>query len=186
MNFSGALLTGGKSARMGQDKASLDYQGCLLWEHQIQTLQNAGAAEILISGPLNGVYQNSGFPIVPDEYPERGPMEGLRCTLIKASCGHVLLLAVDLPRMSAEYLMLLWSKCSSGRGAVAMDRAYEPLAAFYPKEILPLLEKHMYTEEYSFQKLIAAAESLGLMATCLIAEKDIDLFANWNFRSDFE
>lgn len=184
MNFSATLLTGGKSTRMGQDKASLAYLGGRLWEHQIRTLQNAGAAEILISGPLDGVYQNSGYRIVPDEYPERGPIEGLRCTLIQATYGHVLLLAIDLPRMSAEYLTALWSKCLPGCGVVARDRAYEPLAAFYPREILQLLEKHICTKEYSFQKLIAAAELLGVMTPCVIAENDLDLFSNWNFQSE--
>lgn len=180
MNFSAVLLAGGKSTRMGRDKASLPYQGRLLWEHQIETLRASGAAEILISGPAQGIYADSEYEIIPDGHANCGPMGGVHSTLVKATCGHVLVLAVDLPHMTAEYLRVLWSKCLPGRGVAGRDEAYEPLAAFYPKELLPLLESHISRNAYSFQKLIVEAEALGLMTTFPIAKEDIGYFYNWN------
>ncbi|PAW79625.1 MAG: hypothetical protein B9S32_03560 [Verrucomicrobia bacterium Tous-C9LFEB] len=180
MNFSAVLLAGGKSTRMGRDKASLPYQGRMLWEHQIETLRESGAAEILISGPPHGVYADSGYTIISDASVNCGPIGGLYSTLAKAAHGHVLLLAVDLPHMTSGYMKCLWSKCLPGRGVAGFDEAYEPLTAFYPKELLPLLESHISKNEYSFQKLIAEAEALGLMATFPIAKEDLGFFYNWN------
>lgn len=180
MNFSAVLLAGGKSIRMGRDKASLPYQGRLLWEHQVETLRVSGAAEILISGPPHGIYAGSGYAIIPDVHANCGPMGGLYSALAKATHGHVLVLAVDLPHMTGEYLRSLWSRCLPGCGIAGIDAAYEPLAAFYPKELLPLLESHISRKQYSFQKLIAEAESLGLMTAFSIAQEDLGYFYNWN------
>ncbi len=180
MNFSAVLLAGGKSTRMGRDKASLPYLGRMLWQHQVETLRAAGAAEILISGPPDGVYADSGCAIISDVHANCGPMGGLYSTLAKATYGHVLLLAVDLPHMTSEYLKRLGSKCQPGQGAVGIKMAYEPLAAYYPKELFPLLEEHILKHEYSFQKLIEQAKLCGLMAGFPIAQDDLAHFYNWN------
>lgn len=167
---------------MKSDKASLPYGGGLLWEHQIQIVSEVGADEILISGPRDGVYANSGYAIIPDEHSERGPIEGLRVALTQARHGHVLLLAIDLPRMTGEYLRKLRSQCLPGRGVVGRDKAYEPLAAFYPKELLPIVESRIRQKKYSFQELISEAELLGLMTGYSISKEELDLFYNWNSR----
>lgn len=180
MKFSAVLLTGGKSSRMGRDKASLPYQGRMLWEHQIDILQQAGADEVLISGNSHGPYDRSTYAIIPDEYTDCGPIAGLHSALKKAKNEQVLLLAIDLPHMASDYLRYLWSKCRPGCGAVGLDEAYEPLAAFYPRSILPLIESHIRNGIYSFQKLIAEAESQGCMVSYPIAPNNQHFFFNWN------
>lgn len=165
---------------MGRDKAALPFGGKLLWEHRILTLQMAGAAELFISGPVDGVYAQSGYPIIPDPLPNCGPMGGLLAALRRATYGHLLLLAVDLPEMTAGHLLRLWTRCEPGKGAVFRGEAYEPLAAFYPREILTVAERRTKDGDYSFQSLISEAQSLGLMVAVPVTPSDALLFRNWN------
>jgi len=59
--FAGVVLAGGRSSRMGRDKAELVYQGHSLLAHMLARLQECGAHPILISGPAR-----DGYTTVPD------------------------------------------------------------------------------------------------------------------------
>ena len=52
MNFSAALLAGGRSSRMGRDKAFLEIDGVPLWQRQLQTLRELGPSETFLAGPM--------------------------------------------------------------------------------------------------------------------------------------
>src|SRR5262245_60126217 len=100
LDFTAVLLAGGKSSRMGQDKAELMIDGEPLWRRQVAILQAAGANEILISGRLDGPYADSGLPIIEDAESEMGPIGGIATTIAMARHPLALVLAIDLPRMS--------------------------------------------------------------------------------------
>lgn len=181
MQFSGALLAGGKSTRMGRDKSGLPMSGGkLLWQHQVETLLAAGAKEIVISGPLNGLYANTGYRIIPDEFPDCGPMGGLFSCLHQTRMSHLLLLAVDLPEMRSNYLNFLWKSCVPGVGVVARDKAYQPLAAFYPREVLSQVERKVTSGDCGFQQWLVEAIEGGQMVSIQIDDDAQRLFRNWN------
>ncbi len=183
MSFSAVLLAGGKSSRMGRDKAALPLpDGTLLWQHQIETLRATGADEIFLSGPRNGVYANSDLPILPDATSGLGPLSGLLSGLRTSRHEHLLLLAVDLPLMKPHYLRTLWGKCAPGIGAVAYtaDNRYEPLAAFYPREILPSVQKQIAAGAGSFQPLLRDAVINGRMIPVPVEAPFRSLFYNLN------
>jgi molybdopterin-guanine dinucleotide biosynthesis protein A len=102
-----AVLAGGKSSRMGQDKSQLELGGQTLLERAIALLKAAGADLVLISGKAEG--QRS----VPDLLPHCGPPGGLFSLLdhIKNSYGldssPLLLIPVDMPRLTPGTLQQL-------------------------------------------------------------------------------
>src|SRR6476659_3626346 len=100
--FTAVLLAGGRSTRMGRDKASLPYAGGALWEHQLATLRSTGAGEVCISGPRHGPYASCGLPILEDRTPNVGPLAAIETALPRAP--YVVVLAIDMPAMRADFL----------------------------------------------------------------------------------
>jgi molybdopterin-guanine dinucleotide biosynthesis protein A len=105
--FYAAVLAGGKSSRMGQDKARLVLGGQTLLERSVALLQSAGAELVLIGGA--GKAHNS----VPDLLPHCGPPGGLYSLLdhIKHNYGldgsPLLLIPVDMPLLTVATLQRL-------------------------------------------------------------------------------
>ncbi|MBV2168634.1 MAG: molybdenum cofactor guanylyltransferase [Bdellovibrio sp.] len=95
------VLAGGKSSRMGRDKALLHYRGQRLIDVMIDLLESlvGDGSRVLVSGNV------AGYLCVPDEHPEQGPLEGLRCALPEIENGEVLLVVpVDMPLLTKACL----------------------------------------------------------------------------------
>lgn len=97
----GLLLTGGSSRRMGTDKATLDVGGERLVDRAVRVLC-AVCDPVLEVGP--GV---SGLRVVREDPPGAGPLAALVAGAAALQVEHVLLLAVDLPFVSAPLLALI-------------------------------------------------------------------------------
>lgn len=96
--WTGVVLAGGRSSRMGRDKATLDWRGRPLIEHMQALLTAAGARQVLVSGP----YPEYGA--VPDVAVELGPVGGLISIAAAAPDGLLLIVPVDMPRLSPSLL----------------------------------------------------------------------------------
>jgi molybdopterin-guanine dinucleotide biosynthesis protein A len=93
--FTGIVLAGGRSRRMGRDKALLPWgQGTLL-DRMIAVLATAGATRVLVSG------DRPAYGGIGDVVPDRGPVGGLHAVLRHVE-GPVLVVPVDLPRLRPE------------------------------------------------------------------------------------
>ena len=99
--WTGLLLAGGRSRRMGQDKARLDWRGQSLLSHQRELLRRAGAARVLVSGD----YPEEGG--IPDRLPGRGPLGGLHAVTAGLDDGPLLILPIDMPNVAPEWIAAL-------------------------------------------------------------------------------
>ncbi len=179
--FAAAVLAGGRSTRMGCDKAGLPWQGQSLLAHQLATLRTLQPAEIHVSGRPGVSYDAGSVPILADDTPGQGPMGGIATLLRRTRHKHLLVLAVDMPRMTADVLQGLLESCPADGGVVpAHDTGWEPLAAIYPQRILPLLEAHLAARTYGLQKMLADACREGLMRTVRISPAQRPAFTNIN------
>ncbi len=116
VRFAAVLLAGGQSRRMGRDKALLLVDGGrVLWERQLDVLRSLGPAELFISGPAR-----PGFPydvrLLEDERPGLGPLSGIVAALEAMTTPLLVVLAVDLPAMRADFLRGLLAGCSVNPG----------------------------------------------------------------------
>jgi molybdopterin-guanine dinucleotide biosynthesis protein A len=103
--IAGIVLAGGKSSRMGRDKALLEYQGRPLLHHMMGLLRAAGLSEIFVSGNL------PGYPCVPDVSPAAGPVGGIISVVReKQDYDGYLFIPVDMPLLPAQGLRLLLSQ----------------------------------------------------------------------------
>ena len=99
--WTGVVLAGGQSSRMGRDKAHLAWRGQTLLAHARATLQAAGAANVIVSGHYP---ECSG---IPDAEPGLGPLGGLVSVIAAIPDGVLLVVPVDMPLLTPALLQSL-------------------------------------------------------------------------------
>ncbi len=181
--FTAALIAGGKSSRMGADKRFLDIGGKPLWQHQLETLQKLDPAELLISAEANAAWP-PGVRIVEDPLPDQGPLGALHAVLSAASCDRVLVLAVDLPMMTAAFLTTFLDETASI--GVVPQRAdfFEPLAAVYPRKCAGLVAESLRSGDLSLQSFVRKGMATRLIKSLKIDDGQVPLFSNINTPED--
>ena len=98
-SFSAIILAGGRSSRMGQDKALLQLNGKTMLQHTCDLAVAAGCHEVLISRNADGYIQ--------DEVANRGPLAGIAAALKQANHPCCLVLPVDMPALQPADLQPL-------------------------------------------------------------------------------
>ena len=98
---SGYVLAGGKSSRMGQDKALLELAGKTLVGHAVHKLQRV-CGEVSVLGAQAALAEYA--PIVPDLHPDCGPLGGIEAALTHARHEWSLVLPVDVPFLPLHLL----------------------------------------------------------------------------------
>ena len=96
----GIVLAGGRSRRMGRDKALLECGGISLLRHQVDCLTQA-CAQVAVSGDY------PGFDCVPDIHPDGGPLAGMHAAAKRFPGNALLFLAIDTPAMTPQALRQL-------------------------------------------------------------------------------
>jgi molybdenum cofactor guanylyltransferase len=187
MNISAVLLAGGKSRRMGADKAMLPFQCKPLWQFQLGTLRELEPAEIFISARTDPKWRPSDCQFVPDNPPSRGPLSGITSSLDQMRTPHLLVLAIDMPFMSEKYLRFLCQKIGPGRGVVpALNNRFEPLAAIYPHEALNAFQSALTGTDFSLQTVAARLVAAGTLKAIPVLTSKQKLFRNINEIGDLQ
>lgn len=186
----GAILAGGRSSRMGRDKAFLPFpapDGPALLTRQAALLRDLGIDDLLLSGRPETDYRTT-FPdarVVVDAVSNAGPLAGLSAILAAARHPWVLVIAVDLPRLTPEMLQTLLLTGAGQIGVVPQSpHGFEPLVALYPQALLPSLSAALERKQLGLQCLLRAAVDDGLMRAWPIPPEHSSLFANWNTPDD--
>lgn len=184
--FSGAILAGGRSSRMGRDKAFLPIEGRPLIARQASLLREAGCSELIISGLRDIDYGIPNTLVVYDSVQDVGPLAGLAAALSAARHPWVLVIAVDLPRLDLTFLRRLLSLGAGRTGIVPhVPHGFEPLTALYPRTLLLEAEKAVSAGNYSLQALMTAAEKLSLIKRLELSPPEQDALVNWNNPQDY-
>ena len=143
--LSAAVLAGGYSTRMGQDKAALPFAGGTLLTHQVRKLRALGIGDVLISGAEPGV---------PDVYPHRGPLSGIHACLLAAKHDAVLFLSVDIPLVPETALLSLIEAHTGGVTLLEYEGEIEPLIGIYDRALAEDCEAILKTERTSVRRLL--------------------------------
>ena len=102
--FSVVIQAGGKSSRMGQDKALLPFLGQPLIEYVVSKFSNI-SDDILIISPHTEELSQFGFLVYPDQTPGVGPLMGLFTGLLHAKHDSVAVMACDMPFANLNLFM---------------------------------------------------------------------------------
>lgn len=186
-SISAGILAGGRSSRMGRDKAFLPSpsDGATLIARQAALLRSLGIDDLLISGRVDVDYGLPEARVVFDMVPDAGPLAGLAAVLNAARHPWVLVIAVDLPHLTSAYLQKILTASHGTQGVVPHGpNGYEPLVALYPKSLLVEIESALAAGRRSLQPLLQAAVANGKLQAIPIEADEQTLFTNWNTPTD--
>lgn len=137
------ILVGGRSSRMGSDKASVEFRGQRMVECVANSIREAlpiANIRIVAANKEKAVtfYDVAAIDsILCDVYPDRGPAGGLFSALMDSNSEWAFLAACDMPLLSAAIISLMAGKLNSDIDAVIPvqpDGRQQPLAAYYRVE----------------------------------------------------
>jgi len=149
------VLAGGKSSRMGADKALLELRGQTLLQRALQ-LARAVSEDVRIVGAREKVGEFA--PVVEDKYPDRGPLGGIHAALASTGSDFNLILAVDLPFVEKRFLEQLVKEARASGAVVTIARAgggLQPLCAVYRREFAVLAEQALAAGRNKIDTLFA-------------------------------
>lgn len=182
-NLNGLILMGGQSSRMGSDKSKLDYHGKPQNEHLFD-LVDALVSETYVSTAPN---QEVTFTdrVIADQFPTKGPINGILSAMSSDPDKAWLVLAVDLPLVNERTINQLIRERNTSKLATAFatrkTEMPEPLVAIWePQAFEPLKEHHLVKEHGCPRKFLINSD-----IQLVFPEDDMELF-NANSPDEFK
>lgn len=160
MSVSAAIMAGGKSKRMGQDKAWIELDGEPLIKRVADVLAQVADEVIVVANDPR--YGSLGLRVVKDRYPQGGALGGIATGVAAAAHDTVLVAACDMPFLSADVWRLLIGHI--GAADVVIPRIggeYETLHALYTKACLPHMARALAENRL---RVIAFFDQVRVMA----------------------
>ena len=185
-NVSAAILAGGKSRRMGRNKALLPFRGRPLIARVYETVQPLFEDIFLVTnGP--GPFDFLPCPKIPDRVPGKGPISGVDAALRHSKNPYVLVVGCDTPFLSPSLLELLAGKTEEADLVIPCSPlGPEPLCAVYGKGCLPLIEESLRKGDFSLKTLIGRLRTRNIPAEEVASvDPDFRSFRNINTPVDF-
>ncbi|MBM6384473.1 MAG: molybdenum cofactor guanylyltransferase [Paenibacillus sp.] len=143
--WTGIILAGGLSSRMGSNKALLPLDGSIVLEHVASAIAPAVSRVIVAAGPNVDAYQALGYTCVEDGYPGKGPLAGLHAALEASETEWNLVCACDLPLIQPSFFATLQRLAASDKTHRAivprLEGRVHPLVGIYHIDVLPSLEQ---------------------------------------------
>jgi molybdopterin-guanine dinucleotide biosynthesis protein A len=185
MTLSAILLAGGRSLRMGVDKATVVISGEPFWKRQLRVLSDLQPGRVWISARTMPPWCPTEIEVVTDKPPSCGPVSGVVAGLRRLQSSHLLVLAIDLPLMTAEHLRKLWGLARPGIGVIPFHGDYfEPLCAIYPVEALATAETALSSGDGSLQHFARSLLWKSQAQVYELASEERPLYLNMNTPSD--
>jgi molybdenum cofactor guanylyltransferase len=142
MSATAIVLAGGKSSRMGRDKAKLTINGRTMLEHICKQLCNT-FSQILISTAANEKDSFSGLEVVQDKTAGQGPLMGIASALDASANEINFVVACDIPYIEMKCVKRMLTEARGADIVVPTtgDKKLEPLFAVYRKSALDAINK---------------------------------------------
>ena len=183
--LSGFVLAGGKSTRMGQDKAAVTLNGLTLLQHALTVLREV-CGEVAILGRQE-LYGMLG-PVYEDIFPGCGPLSGIHAALSSSKTQFNLIIAVDTPFLAPEFLSYLAQRAIDSSAVVTtpeIDGYTQPLCTVYSLDFCSIAEQALRQGNYKIVPLFPKDRTL------IIKEAELrqfafaaDMFENLNTPED--
>jgi molybdopterin-guanine dinucleotide biosynthesis protein A len=153
-DVSGFILAGGKSTRMGTDKAFVDFEGRTLLVRMLDLARSA-TREVHIVGAREKFIVFG--PTVEDIFRDCGPLGGIHAALRASQTDLNLMLAVDMPFVSLAFLQHLIGEARLATNATVVvpgsDGRRQPLCAVYRRNFADVAEKALLAGQNKIDRL---------------------------------
>ncbi len=186
------LLAGGKSSRMGENKALLKIDGDVNISRVASELKKVSEKVLVITNAFDD-YRFLQLPLIADLHKDHGPLGGLHAGMAASATQLQFLTACDMPFVCAAAIKEIISHYDPAFNAVIPEikGRIQPLFAVYHKSCLPILSDCLMKRELKMSRFL---EKLSVK---IIKEKDFKLyhenperfqhlFFNMNTREDYQ
>jgi molybdopterin-guanine dinucleotide biosynthesis protein A len=161
LNYSVVILAGGKSSRMGEDKALMPFLGSSLLDFILSQISDLGEERIIISNTPDD-YQRFGLPVFKDVIPDIGALGGIYSALTYASFQHCLLFACDMPFVNQpliKHMANIIPEFDAVIPRLRKDEFAEPFRAFYSKNCISSIQIQIKKGE---RKVVSFFDSVSI------------------------
>ena len=195
MNIGCAILAGGKSSRMGRDKALLEYDGKQFIVQIAEEL--AWFTERIIARGNNCGFEGDlecEWTVIPDVFPDHGPIGGLHAALSACKSDALFVVTCDMPLIKSDLVRELCAQMRTAFDTECVD-AYDvviavdntgkihPLCGVYQKSVIPVLEEQINSNQ---NRVMAALRNLQVKYVTIDSPARAHQLANINTPADYE
>jgi molybdenum cofactor guanylyltransferase len=181
------VLAGGRSSRMGADKALLQFGNSNLLQIALDKAKRVCSQPIIVGDRRR--YSAYG-PVIEDRFPGCGPLGGIHAALRETYTDLNVVVSVDTPLMIPEFLLWLVQSAAAGSETVTVpesDGKPQPLCAVYRRALLPVIESALKAGELKVTGIFSA------VSTRTISEAELraagfppEIFYNVNTPAEYE
>lgn len=182
------ILAGGKSTRMRTDKAFVEYEGHTLLERALALTRSVASEVRIVGDPAKFA---AFAPVVEDLFRDCGPLAGIHAALRASHTELNLMLAVDLPFVSAALLQYLIAQAQGAPDAIVIvphsEERRQPLCAIYRRKFSDAAENSLRSGKNRIDRLF------DFVPTRVITEEELKaagfapgIFRNLNTPEELE
>lgn len=180
MSYSGIILAGGKSSRMGQDKALMEIDGIPMIQHIANLLQKVTNEIVIASNDKkHHVFGDLG---VEDNFPDSGPMAGIEAGLLAARNNACIVISCDSPFLTSSVLSELILKDDKDTVVATCNGRIHPLIGIYKKSSLDTIQAYLKQRKFKMRDLLEElnTEYLRFPDTMENAFNNLNTQEEWN------
>ena len=180
------ILAGGKSTRMGADKAFVTLDGRTLLARALE-LARSVTSDVCIVGDAAKFAPFA--PVVEDVFPQCGPLGGIHAALQASQTELNLMLAVDMPFVTMALLEYLITRARNSASAtvtvVQAGGGWQPLCAVYRRKFARAAERSLRASRYKIDPLFASTQ-MQVLKECELQAAGFSpkMFCNLNTREE--
>lgn len=150
--FTGILVCGGKSTRMGESKEALTFGHLTLFDLGVEKLRRV-CDRVLVASPAAVPTGGPGFERVADDPAAKGPLAGLLAGLKAMKTAHALALGVDQPFIPVALLAHLCRRAEGYDVVMPVAERPQPLAAVYSRRAVYGFEAQIERAKYDLHSI---------------------------------
>lgn len=174
-DWAALILLGGKSSRMGEDKAFVKWQGKTFLNHTLDLLTPFNDEIYLSVNADQHQLLKSDYHCIPDKFEDKGPLGGILSTMECAN-KDLLVIPIDMPLLSANLLRPLIEQAELA--CYQIDGNIEPFPSFWPFGLREIIEASIQENELSVKAFLKKNSVKHLKS------EHSNIFKNFNFKED--
>jgi len=188
--FGAIIVAGGRSTRLGRDKASELLLGRALLQHVLDRIEGLVSEIVVVRAPgqiLPALKTTAPLSVADDDYPGKGPLGGIYTGLLNSSAYHNLVVACDMPLLSRPLLQELLRRASGCDVVMPVLEYPEPLHAVYARACIEPIRARIEADQLKITNFLGAVRVCYIREDeCRAFDPDLRSFLSANTEQDLE
>lgn len=186
MNITCAILAGGYSTRMGQDKVALEVNGKALIHYVFDKVKNVFQNIVIVSNN-HSAFKDIDVPIIKDIVPARGSMVGIVSALMYSHDPYVFVCACDMPFIHENAIHYMVNEMNGEDIIIPKtEKGYEPLHALYGRSCISHMLTCIERNHLKIARILTAYTVKALNDHPVFYNNGRSVFTNINTEADLE